>query len=760
MRKYLKYWYLILAGAVLGLTGSYLYLRYVAVPKYSITSTIMIREEQNAPSLAGLSNNATPELTKPMQNIDNEMQILRSKNLMLRVVEELALYADYYLPGDEKKTEIYGKTLPLLVAPYSSLNALSYDKVLTVYPKADSTFTLQEGAVKVGEYRFGQLITRPYGAFSLLATPFLGETANLYASGIAIELSNPQLVADKYSQMLTVASVNKDASVLNLALISSVPQKGRDIMNKLLEVYNKEAVEDKNLMSANKLKFLDTRLKYLSSELNGVERNVEQYKQSRGIADVSTQNTSAVEQAGAYQSKLADWATQIEVLESIERYLTQNAGQYRLVPSTLGIQDQTLIDLITKFNNLQQAREGMLRTTQESNVLVQNMNEQLANLRSNILENLRNIKNGLVITSRNLRITSGQFKARISDAPVVERELQAKGRQQSLKQNIYLYLLQKREEAALALASTTSNSRIIDAATISDQPISPNRKMTYLFGLLLGMGLPLSLLYAKSQFNNKVESKQEIEELTNTPILGEIAHNRGKTVVVSKDSRSALAEMFGLVRANLNFATVGHENKVTLVTSTVSGEGKTFFSINLSNSLVLVGKKVVLIDLDLRKPSLAHELGIQAEPGVTDYLASDRLSIEDIIQVSPSTPDLFTISAGSIPPNPAELLSSSKLAFLINELRGSFDHIIIDTPPIGLVADAFSINAMADSAICVVRYNYTVQDHIKTIDAIYETKKLNNLMLVLNDSRANINSYYGYNPDKKGTKQSKQKIEA
>jgi tyrosine-protein kinase Etk/Wzc len=758
MRTYLRYWYFILLGAVVGLTGAYLYLRYVAIPKYSITSSILIREEGQAPTLSGLTNTTSEELLKPRQSVDNETQLLRSRSLMLRVVNELALYASYYLQPDKPRTELYDTNLPVAVSPLSTLQPTAYKKQIRILPKADSSFTLQEGTTIVGPFRLGQQVERPYGTLVLVPTLYYSTQVAAYPQGYVIVLANPQEVAEDFNQLLTVSSANKDASVLNLSLISPVPAKGRDIMNKLLQVYNKEAVEDKNEASAGKLSFLDRRIKSLASELAGVEDVVQNYKQSQGIADPSTQTSSEVEKASTLQTKLAEGANQIQVLQSIESYLSTQSN--RLVPSTLGIQDQTLVALINQFNGLQLDRERLLRTNQENNPLVQNLNEQLGDLRTKILENLRNIKNGLIITSRNLQNSSGRVQSKINSAPVVQRTLQAKERERLLRQNIYLYLLQKREEAALTLSATISNSRVIDPATVSDLPVSPNRKMTYLLGLLLGMGLPISLLYAKGQLNNKVETKAEIEELTSTPILGEIAHKRGgETVVVSRDNRSALAEMFGLVRANLNFATAGRENKITLITSTVPGEGKSFISINLSNSLVVMGKKVVLLDLDLRKPSLARELSLRAEPGVTDYLVSDRLSIADILQTSASTPGLFIISAGSMPPNPAELLASPKLAFLLQELAEQFDHILIDTPPIGLVADAFSLAPLANSTICVVRYNYTQREHVKAIEGLYANKKFNSLMLVLNDSRTSVSDYYGYGYDKAQSSKNKQQVE-
>jgi tyrosine-protein kinase Etk/Wzc len=760
MAKYLKHWYIILFGVALGLASAHLYLRFVAIPKYSITSTILIREEAIAPTLSGLTNSTSEDLAKPRKNLDNEMQILRSRSLMLRVVKELGLYVNYYRQNDGQKELLHSESLPIKIAPYSELNKESYQKSIRVSFKSDSSVILQEGDVRVGEYKLGQPIVRTYGTFILLAAANFSSASNSDQKDIIITFVDPSLIAEQYSQQLTISSINKEASILNLALISAAPEQGRDMMNKLVEIYNKEAVEDKNIASSKKLEFLDTRLKSISSELTGVERNVERYKQARKIADVDIQTTDYIAQASAYQSKLADWATQIEVLESIERYLSQPTNQYHLVPSTLGIQDQTLLNLIGKFNEVQQERERMLRTSRETNPLVQSLSEQIIVIRANILEDLRNIKQGLVITSRNLRVTSGQFQNKISKAPLVERELQAKGREQSLKQSIYIYLLQKREEAALALAATISNSRVIDSAAISDQPVSPNRKMAYLLGLLLGVGLPLSVLYIRNQFNNKIENRKEVETLTTIPVLGEIAHDNRKIGIATQDNRSALTEMFGLVRANLSFATVGHENKVVLVTSIVSGEGKTFFSINLANSLAQTGKKVILLDLDLRKSTLGYELDLYSKPGISDYVVSADMPISDIVQIPAAMPRIMAISAGSIPPNPAELLMSPKLTSLIGQLKEQFDYIVIDTPPIGLVADAYSISSLATSTVCVVRYNHTSREQIKSIETIYEKKKFYNFVLVLNDSRASNISYDVYGLNDTTSKKAKERVAA
>ncbi|GAB3809751.1 hypothetical protein GCM10028819_52030 [Spirosoma humi] len=551
-------------------------------------------------------------------------------------------------------------------------------------------------------------------------------------------------LAEQYSWNFSVLPVNKDANVLNLNFTDPLPQRGRDIMNKLLEVYNKEALEDKNLLATNTLSFVDERLKRITAALNGVEKNVEQYRRTNEVINVDTQASNYLAQASDYNKKLSEWAIQIDILESIEDYLSKNATQYKMVPSTLGLQDQTLLDLITKFNTLQLERERMLRTAQANNPLIQNINEQLSQLRISILENLRNIKNGLIITSRNFKDNSTKFQERIKKVPSIERELLDINRQQTIKQTLYLYLLQKREEAALALAATVSNSKVIDPATSGDYPISPNPKLMYLMALLFGFGLPFALIRIKDNLNDRVQTKQEIELLTTVPILGEISHNKSKTVVVTKGNFSPIAEMFGLIRAHLNAATAHKANQVLLVTSSMSGEGKTFFSINLAASLALTGKKVIVLELDLRAPDLLQEIGVRESMGITNYLLSDDISIADIITPADKVQHLFVAGSGSLPLNPAELMTSPKLAYLINELKVSFDYIVIDTAPVGQVADAFSLRSFVDTTIFIIRYNYTLKGQVELVDNIAKNNTLPNPLIVLNDAKKQNGDGYGY----------------
>jgi tyrosine-protein kinase Etk/Wzc len=746
--QYTRYWYLFLLGAVLALSTAFLYLHYYAVPQYRVYSTLG----------SGLSSaDALNDLStfKSTRNIDNETQILTSTSLMTRVINELGFNTNYYIEGKVKDTELYGSASPVKVL-VSTLTPSAVGRGFTVYTKPDNTFDLDDYSGNLSHYNFGQRIQKPYGTFTIVSTSI----KNAAGAKIIIRFQDLKKVAEYYNQALNVQPVNKGTSVLMLSLVDPIPAKAKDVLTKLIVVYNKEAIEDKSLMGTNTLKFLDERLRYLTTGLSGVEKVVEKYKSGNGLTDITTQATTYTAQASNYNTQISEWAIQIDVLESLENYLRNAKGNSSTVPSTLGIKDETLMTLITKFNELQLERERMLRTTEPKSIFVQNLDEQLANLRINILENLHNIKRGLQITSDNLKASSGQFQSKIKRVPAMERELLEINRQQSIKQNIYSYLLQKREETALSLAATASIARVIDPAMGGDYPISPNSRMIYLMAILIGLGLPFAGIYISDLLNNKVQTQQDVTAVTSTPIIGEIAHNvSNDTVVVNKTSRSPIAEMFRLVRTNLHFAAIGKENLVVLVTSSMSGEGKTFFSINLAASLAIANRRVVLLDLDLRNPKVMSDLGLSEGLGLTNYLVSNDLSIDDIIRYSDNTPDMFIVGSGPIPPNPAELMMSPKFAHFIHELKERFDYIIIDTPPVGQVADAFTLGSFVDFSIYMVRYGYTKKAQLGIIKNIQGNRTLNQPMIVLNDAKeANGNNYgygYGYGYSKN---QSKKKI--
>lgn len=738
--NYTKYWYLFFLSLILCVGLAYVYL-YLATPAYRVSSTLLLKNDDSEGN--SFSNNNAPgeiNIFNTKQKIDNEIEVLRSKSLMQRVFMELGLHASYFREGQFSLQEIYGADVPLRLS-ITKLHPLGFNKKITVTRKTSTTYELLEEDGESSVHKYGEEVSKPYGIYTIIAAP-----DNRSAEPIHITFYDTKMVANLYNDQLKVETVNKKASVIKISLIDTVPQKGKDIINKLLEVYSKEALEDRNLIANTTIEFIDERLKYLTTELTDVERNVETLKVQNEVTDVTSNAGEYQRQQSDYNKQLSDIAISMEVLESIENYINKQPGKFEMVPSNLTIQDPTLVQLIAKFNELQLERERMLRTTLPSNPLVVDLNEQLSSLQLNILENLHNIKNGLSITQKRLQSTSGKFRSQIQKVPSIERDLLEINRQQGTKGNLYLYLLQKREESALALEVTVSKTRMLDAAMQDDIPVSPKRTLIYLLAVIVGLGIPFTGIYIKDAFNDKVQTKKDIQRVTRTPILGQISHNpSGKSLIVTEESGTSITELFRLVRSNINFATAGKENKVLMVTSSASGEGKTFFSINLAASLTLIGKKVALLELDLRMPSLSKQLGKPPGIGISDYLVSTKtISIEDILRPFSSVPGLYIASSGSIPPNPAELMTSHNLAHLINSLKASFDYVIIDTAPIGKVADAFSLGQLVDSTVYIVRSNFTPKDQLELIDDIYKNKKLSHPMIVLNDIKEDSSTAYGY----------------
>ncbi|NEM97260.1 GumC family protein [Pontibacter burrus] len=763
--KCARLWYLFVLGIVLTSGLGFFYLKY-ASPVYLVKSKILIKDEEKGASLLGGGDLDALDIFGGAKNVDNEIEVLNSISLMERVLTELSLNTTYYTPVFFKNREIYGKQLPIKVV-VDKVDSTAYEMDVTVFIKDNNRFELvtedEEGSVERSEHEFGKKIVKPFGMFTVLALPKITDPEG--PKEVHVKFNDIHELAEYYNEEITIEAVNKKASVLWLSLEIPIRDKGKDIINKLVEVYNIEALEDKNEVASNTIQFIDERLTFLTTELSNVEKDVENYKKRNQLTDVSSDAQLFLENASEYNKQLGELEIQLDVLGSIEKYLRESGTQFKLVPSTLSIKDITLMSLIERFNALQLERERLVSTTKSNSLLVQNIEDQLTNLRGNILENLQNIKQGLTITRNNLRGNMAGFKSRIEQIPAIERELLEIKRQQGIKEGLYLYLLQKREESSLSLAAAVSNTRIIDSAMVSKKPVSPKKGLVLSVCVLAGLILPFIGIYISYILDNKVKLRKDIEDATDTPIIGELGHNdSGETLIVSKGNRSPVAELFSLVRSNLQFSTMGRENKVVLITSSMSGEGKTFFSINLSASLAMTGKKVVILGLDLRKPRLMHDLNLPTEFGITNYLVSEKITIDEITVPIEGHPGLSVIGSGPIPPNPVELMTSPKLGYLIEELKSTYDYVILDTAPVGQVADTFNLAPYIDSTIYVVRCGYTLKEQLIIVDDIYRNKKLKSPMVVLNDAvTSNVKGYgygYGIGYEQAGQKKRKSKVGA
>ncbi|OKS88471.1 GumC family protein [Mucilaginibacter polytrichastri] len=738
--KILRAWPWFILSVVITMFAAVVYLRY-AVPEYNISASILIKDDKNGGGNLGSSASVIDmDIFKSSESINNEMEVLKSKRLMQRVLSDLNMQTSVYSVGTIKTTELYGKINPLHIL-LTSVDSLASNKILSFTVIDKSVFELKDEKGAAVRYNFGQKIALPYAVFTVMPTPALqvGKAYN-------IKFNDIRDLSFYYNRIIAIEPVNKDASVLSLNLIDAIPQKGLDILNKLVEDYNQEAIEDKNLLAKNTVKFIDDRLSYILAELTGVEKNVETYKKKNDIIDIPTNAGVYIQQSSDYTNKANDIEIQINILSSIESYLRKPDNKFSLVPSTLGIEDKTLTGLIESFNGLQSERTRLLLNVQNNSPLISRLDNQLETLRTNIMENLKNIKQGLVMTRGDLNKKIGSFNSRMNTVPTLERGLTDIKRQQVIKETLYGYLLQKREEASISLASAVSSFRIVDPAYVEKTPVKPKRLIIYLIAFIAGLAFPVASIALREQFNTKIQSVDDVTNVIAVPILGEITHNDvNETLVISHNARSAIAERFRLVRSNLHFTNPGKENKVIMVTSSRSGEGKTFFSINLASSLVLTGKRVVLLEFDIRKPKILADLGLAAQgKGISNFLVDPQIKIEDIIFSEKLLSGLYIIPAGPIPPNPAELLLTARLEEMIATLRDMFDYIIIDTSPIGQVADAFTLSKFIDTCIYVVRYGYTFKENLSIVKDIYDNKKINNLSIVMNDASKEQARGYGY----------------
>ncbi|HEY6977816.1 MAG TPA: polysaccharide biosynthesis tyrosine autokinase, partial [Chitinophagaceae bacterium] len=531
--------------------------------------------------------------------------------------------------------------------------------------------------------------------------------------------------------------------VIEITLHETVPQKGEDILNKLYEVYTRMNEEDKNKIADSTINFIDDRLAVVSAELSGVEKNIEQFKIKNQLStNIPEQATLALNNASDLQKQLTEQEVQINVVEALEDHLKGNTQ--RIVPNAAVIQDPTYISTVQEYNTLVLERDRQLQTTKPDNPVVQNLNSQIEVVKKNLIVSLDNIKKEMQISRNELSKKNDQFKTQMKAVPSKERVFLDISRQQDIKQQLYLYLLQKREETAISKSGTLANSRLIEPGKSDALPFTPKKSLLYLAALCLGILLPSVSIYLKNVLNNTVNNRSDVTKETNVPVLGEIGHNATrKTIVAEQNSRTALAEQFRAVRTNLQFLLKGKDHQVIMITSSTVGEGKSFFTINLGSSLAISNKKVVLMELDLRKPKISKELGLSTETGFTDYLIS-KCNREAIIKQTPAHPNLFLISSGSIPPNPAELLLSTEVDELFAWLKTEFDYIIVDTPPAGVVIDPVLLGKYADASIYIVRQRQTFKEQLKMVNDFKQNNKIPNLSILINDVRLNKTSGYRY----------------
>lgn len=732
---YLKYWYWFILGVLICLLVAYMYLRY-ATQLYQVSTTLLIKDPKGSGADSPFGD---LELSKSSRSVNNEIALLKSKTLMMDVVKSLGVQNTFFVEGDIKITEAYGSELPITIT-IQKLDSTAVGRLIKLNLINNKEFAWNDGTVEK-QYAYDKPFTTPLGTFVISA-----KNQVLKGQKMQIIFNSVANVAKEYNDMLSVTAPVPDANVLLLELKLANSTKGMDILNKLVLLYNSEAIKDKNVILQNTIDFIDERLRFLVSELSDVERDVSNYKQQNSITDVKANAQDYITQSSVYSQRAEDYKLKLNVLNSIQSYVNNRNNDNKTIPSSIGVDDPVLESLVSQYNALQLKKQQALNTVQPGSMLITNMDSEIKNLKSSISGTLKNIEKGFNIAKQDLNQSSNQFKSRIQSVPAVERKLLEIQRTQGIKEGTYAYLLQKREEASISLASTISNSRVIDPAMASTGPVSPQPNKVYLIAFVMGIIVPFGSIYLKDLLNDKVRTFKDVNNLVDLPLLGEIEHNESSNnLIVTANSRNSTSELFRLVRSNLQFVNVEGNNQTIMVTSSMSGEGKTFIALNLGASLALSGKKVVVLEFDIRKPKLIAALGIKTiQKGLTNFIVTPNLSLAELITPVQNFENLYVIAGGPIPPNPSELLLSKHVEALFKELKTMFDYIIVDTAPVGQVSDAFTLNNFVDSTVYVVRYNYTFKEQIQIIKDVYENKKLRNLMIVMNDASPENSKSYGY----------------
>jgi tyrosine-protein kinase Etk/Wzc len=734
---FLQNWPWFLGSVFICMLLAFIYLRYT-VPVYNIHSKILIKDDKSSTSGASTDLMSQLDIFNTGNNVNDEKEVLQTYYLVRRVVDELQLNVRYFAVGNIKSTELYKKTPFKLQLIYlkDSIAPQTFD---FRFSANSPTFTVQ-GDNLTGKYRLSDTIKTANVSFIV---QWVGLNQR-YDNDYQVVITTPDVATESYLSDLTFDISDKQASVIEVTVRETVPQKGEDILNKLYEVYTRMNEEDKNKIADSTIRFIAERLAVVSRELSGVEKDIEQFKvENRLSTNIPEQATLALNNASDVQKQLTEQDVQITIVQSLEDHLKGNNG--RIVPNAAIIQDPTYITTVQEYNTLVLERDRQLQTTKSDNPLIQSLNSQIEAVKRNLIISLDNIKKEMQISRNELANKNDQFMNQMKTVPSKERAFLDISRQQDVKQQLYLYLLQKREETAISKSGTLANSRLIEPGKSDALPFIPKKWILYLTALCAGILLPAASIYIKNLLNNTVENGLDIEKETTAPVLGELGHNSsGRTIVAEENSRTALSEQFRALRTNLQFLLKGKEQQVVMITSSASGEGKSFFTINLGLSLAISNKRVVLMELDLRKPKISSELGLSKELGFTDYLVS-KSKKEELLKSTPLHPNLFLISSGTIPPNPAELLLNKEVDELFAWLRTRFDYIIVDTPPAGVVIDAVLIGKYADASIYVVRLGYTLKDQLKMIHNFKQSQKLPNLSILINDVKLKGSYSYKYN---------------
>ncbi len=736
------WWWFAASVAFFVLLGTAYFLR--KSPKWRTDAAIMLRQkdgadQMNALSMLGLTGN---------QAAEDEVVVLASRGLLAQSIDALNLWdACAVRSGLRWQGEFRN---PALRIDYIALteDAQTHTFVVQVKPtKKGYKVKTKMGFFVRSTTRVADLdapIETAVGTLRIHATrPLSPDTT------YRLVHARKELVVKGYQRNLNITQHKKESNIIKLSTVSAVPERDKALLLQLIEQYNLNAVVDKNMIATNTAAFIDERLAIIAAELSDAENAVSTYKERNNIANLNTQSSLFLQASSREQHEIAEIETQLTLVDYVDNFMRDETKRNNLMPSNIGITDASLASGIAEYNSLQLQKMRILRTATEDNPVIEQMNAQLASMRQNIIATISSVRESLRIRRNSLQAQDSKFNQQIKNAPEQEREYVRVVRQQQIKERLYVYLYEKREENALMLAATAQPAKIIDMPQRDVLSRKPQLSKLLLLCLLLGLLCPAGLLYLYILFNDKIDDEKEFERQIHAPMLGQLVQNsRNAHIAIREGESTVSAELFRLIRTNLRFILPAEtKNPVILVSSCINGEGKSYVASNIALSLAILGKKVALVGLDIRKPMLALYFGLKEKGHLTDYLAEPDIKIDDIIVPSGEHKNLDILPCGAIPPNPSELLQTPRLDELFAELRKRYDYIIVDTAPVALVSDTYLLGRVADMTLFVCRYKYTPTEMIDYVNQLVEQKRMPNIACVLNGLQ-NSRAGYGYGVQK------------
>lgn len=746
IRQYISKWYLFAISVVLcgGLAVAYALLRQ---QDYAVKANILITPEKDSPLSGGLMD-GLGSLFGSQGYVEDEIFIISSHSLYASVAKDLGLNITQLVKKNILVRELAYPEQPLEVTPQAGMmDTLRTGITFTVKVNEDGRASVKakmkrSTVVDEKNLTLPCRVSTPLGEFAFAKTEHFPADEDLNVRIIVKGYGN---VAEDLAKDVTTEIAAKHSNVLALGINTPNPDYGTAVLNEIFKEYNDRGIEESRQRNELTASFIEGRLGLLAAELSDVEADMQNYKQRKGIIDVEAEAKYQTEKRGKVESELILAETQAEIIKLTLQFLRDPANAYALIPTALD--NEGLQKTISAYNELVLSRMSLSNSAKPDNAALRELSERIDASRENIIISISRAYDTAMVSVNDLRREMRAAESSLSGIPSQEREYRDLARQQLVKQQLFVFLLQRQEETAMLLANAYPKGQIVDKAYTETEPLGMSKKMIALLGLIFGLVIPPVYLYLRKFIHNRFETRADVERVTDVPILGEMCiDNSGAHLVVSSEDTSATSELFRLMRSNLLFVMNDPRDKVVLLTSTSSGEGKSFISINLAASLALLGKKVLLVGMDIRNPRLAEYLDINPRFGLTQYLSSSTVSIEQLLTPISGVAGLDVICAGPVPPNPAELLLSAKVDELFASLREKYDYIIVDTAPIGLVSDTFTLDRIADASIYVCRANHTSVNDLTLINDIYEQHRLKKVSLVINGTASK--KTYGYGAKK------------